>query len=802
MATLRIIGVRHHSPACARLVRHVISQAKPWAVLIEGPSDMNARLDELRLPHTLPIALYSYCLPNLSAAAAATAAPAFAAPSDAVMHAHASWAPFCEYSPEWVALSDGHAAGAQVRFIDLPAWDPAFATVENRYSDHEQQVSQTLRDVALERGFDSTDSLWDHLFETNSSDNAKLETDLADYFDGFRGRVVHATDDDPMAHDRDPVREAYMGQWIAWAMQAAPADATVLVVCGGFHKPALHVIADRIDVAATAPFEPEVPTPPANLARVGSYLVPFSFHRLDSFTGYAAGMPSPGFYQALWQHGAQAGERMMFAAIARLRQRGQRVSTADAIAASQLAQGLAQLRSHTAPTRTDILDGLAGALIKEALRAPPPWSGRGVMSGNTDPYLIEIIHAFTGEARGTLAAGTPRPPLVDDIEQTCRNVGLAWTDKPTTVTVDIYDPTAVQQRQTLYRLLWLEIPGVDLVTRADVRRGKTRSTETWRLVHNDATTATLIERAVYGATLYAAALARITEQMRGADGVATIVAHMERAVRAGYHRLVPSLCTAAEAAIVSEPLFSHTGTALMTLANLHATETALAGGIAPLIRTVMERALWLLEAIDGADAPFDQATVGGIAAIRASLEFELPDFATIAAMCEGVWQRRLVAPSAPPAVRGACLGALWTFQTGVAVGADYTTAARTALTGTPALVLGDFLGGLFALAREAFRDSDLVLVIDERLTALDDEEFLHALPPLRRAFTFFPPAERRALAKRLLNRHAPDQASQATDVLLGTVADPELVATAQRRERSWLAVAAQYHLLSTSEAAS
>ena len=56
-----IIGVRHHSPACARLVKERIEQTRPRYVLIEGPVDFNQRLDELFLPHQLPIAIYSYC---------------------------------------------------------------------------------------------------------------------------------------------------------------------------------------------------------------------------------------------------------------------------------------------------------------------------------------------------------------------------------------------------------------------------------------------------------------------------------------------------------------------------------------------------------------------------------------------------------------------------------------------------------------------------------------------------------------------------------------------------------------------
>ena len=55
-----IVGVRHHSPACARLVRHLIAERKPTHILIEGPADLNPRLGEFLLGHELPVAVFSY----------------------------------------------------------------------------------------------------------------------------------------------------------------------------------------------------------------------------------------------------------------------------------------------------------------------------------------------------------------------------------------------------------------------------------------------------------------------------------------------------------------------------------------------------------------------------------------------------------------------------------------------------------------------------------------------------------------------------------------------------------------------
>ena len=57
---LHRVGVRHHSPACARLVEHTLRTVRPAVVLVEGPSDLNGRLGELLLDHELPIALFSF----------------------------------------------------------------------------------------------------------------------------------------------------------------------------------------------------------------------------------------------------------------------------------------------------------------------------------------------------------------------------------------------------------------------------------------------------------------------------------------------------------------------------------------------------------------------------------------------------------------------------------------------------------------------------------------------------------------------------------------------------------------------
>src|SRR5262245_5270794 len=251
--TATFIGVRHHSPACARLVRDTIRTLRPAHVLVEGPCDMNDRMDEVGLDHLLPVAIFtSY--------------------RDTVRH-HASWSPLCAHSPEWVALTEGRAAGAEVRFIDLPAWHPAFALRANRYSDAERRHSEAIERLCSVYALDNVDTLWDHVVEIEPE--AALAEGLTAYFDLIRG--------DAEASDQDTEREEHMAGWVRAALADA-GDRPVVVVTGGFHRPAL-VARLAGGAAAGGSAWPDVPTFPDG-AVGGSYLVPFSFKRLDAFDGY------------------------------------------------------------------------------------------------------------------------------------------------------------------------------------------------------------------------------------------------------------------------------------------------------------------------------------------------------------------------------------------------------------------------------------------------------------------------------------------------------------------------------------
>lgn len=698
---MKIVGVRHHSPACARLVDSVLRREKPACVLIEGPSDFNARLDELHLVHRLPLALFSFKRGQ-----------------------GGSWTPFCDYSPEWVALKTGKELGAEVRFMDLPAWHEAMHERLNRYSDRRAPSEYEL---AERLGFDDPDSLWDHLFEHPGED---LEGRLQRFFRTIREDVL----------PQDEVRERFMARCLGWARHTY--GESVVAVCGGFHAPFLEGGGDGQEWPTLAD-EPEA----------GSYLVPFSFKRLDSFAGYASGMPSPGYYQRVWDAGLrEASQGALQHAARRLRDKKLPISSADLIAANTLTEGLARLRGHQVPLRTDLLDGLVGALVKEALQARLPWSRRGPLSPDTDPVLVELVAAFSGERQGALAPGTPRPPLVADVRAQLDALGLLPSSPARQVTVPAGSPACY----CLRRLELLSLPGFRRLREAPLE-------EDWALQETLELESALVEASLYGSDLESAAAAVLEEGLALALDSASLATLLALSVRAGLPRLSQVARERVRQALDQETDLGRLGAAITQLFGLYRQNLGAFG-----LPTAFARGLWLLEGLEGANRQVLQAIV----ALR-DLHKLAPDLELARELAEGVVRRRL--QEAPVELRGAALGYLWSLE----LGPGEDEASQAVRTIAPPEQLGDFLAGLFALAREEVQRAEgLLTLLDSLLGGLDPKDFLRALPGLRLAFGFFPPRERQQVAAVIARLHG----RESTFEVLHSAADPELVARAMQLE--------------------
>ena len=784
---LHVLGVRHHSPACARRVEAALRKIRPRHILIEGPADFNERLCELTEPwrgledpgvrqaHRLPLSLFTWYRSE--------------------ERTFSSWTPFCRHSPEWVALSQGKELGAQVRFFDLPAWSRAFVGVRNRYSDHPDRAEDYQRRLCEKVGVDDLDSLWDHLFEQQEEEG--LGESLDTYFRNLRGQTE--------AGPRDAPREAYMARCVAWALREAvqAGGGEVVVVCGGWHQPSLEGV-----VAGEEAEFPEVPAPEDSSATYGTYLVPYSFRRLDSFVGYEAGMPSPAWYDLCWTEGPErAADQLLQRLVRRLRERKkQNVSTADLIACHSAAQALARLRGHRRLGRTDLLDGIAISLVKGALDQPLPWSRRARLSAGVEPLLVEAVRVFSGDQEGELAPGTPRPPLVHEVEEQLRSSDLYPTRQPRSLFLDLARPDDRRKSRLLHRLRVLRISGYTRQSGPNSAIDEVLK-ESWEIRRHERMDSDLIEAAAWGGSLETAAARCLEESMLGAGGLREKARLLEEAVFVGVETLTTRVLGEVAAGVHAEPDFAVVGAALeATLGAWRHGELLGAAGTTQLgvvVEACYDRGLWLLEGLVGPEEPASEELLEAIANLRDAARFSSGRYGAglnlPAARAEGVMQRRAVDPHAPPAVRGAALGYLWSTGGWVDPAEAVVHATNAVRAAARPQTTGDFLAGLFRLAREEVGASpSLIQVIDGLVQELILDDYLIALPALRMAFGYFPPMERRRLAEQIVALHGGQPAEART--LMKLDVSPNEVLRGAQLDRSITARAARFGLQDGEEA--
>jgi len=703
---LHVVGVRHHSPACARLVLAVLERVDPAVVLIEGPSDCNAGLSELALDHVPPIAIFTHHL--------AAEGPV------------SSFSPLCAFSPEWAALRWAFDHKKLVRFADLPSWSKAFVGVENRYRDEDDRYERALAALCARTGTSDLDAMWDHLFEGRTPE--ELEPALEVYFRHIRG--------DTPASERDAPREAFMRAYASWALS----HGDVVLVCGGYHAPAMDGV---------LPGGPE-PAPPEPPLGGRSHLVPWTYARMDSFAGYQAGMPSPMWWELEWSLGAGVAEAMLDRTIRALREGGRGPTVADHIAVRANVEGLAALRGHESPKRVDVLDGLLAALVREPLPGPPPWSQRGVVTGDLHPILATILRTFTGDRVGRLSPKTARPPLLRDVHETLDRLGLAPPKIPAVLSLDWRVSDEREKLRVLHRLRLLQIPGF-VRMHGPAWGTDARMYEAFRLVWRPDQDPAIIEASRWGSTLEGAVTLCLSHRLLAADSLAARVEALGDAAFVGLTKLAGEVADLVANAMATTSSFGALGPAIEKLLGLwrHGEWLEVVGSplLSPILRAAGERALTLMAGIKGTDLlPADLSAMRQVADLLRhgeALGLSPEDG-------HDALSRRVCDRSAPAMLRGAALGAIWSLST---ESAPVDPAIEGALLASSEGRLGDYLAGLFALARGgALGDGRLVGAVDVALGELEDEAFLAALPSLRLAFSWFPPAERARIGELLATR--------------------------------------------------
>lgn len=731
--------VRHHSPACAWHLRELIQREKFASILIEGADDITNLIDFILDEKTrAPFAVYTTYIAEKRE-------------DNSLPDRFSAYYPFCDYSPELVALREGKKAGATLKFIDLTF--PEQITHEAADAHGEQQPRSLLDESYLQHsdyltalakkcGARDHHELWDTLFEANfwQISTAEFINRVAAYC--FLARYHYSQE--TLERDGTLAREQAMAAAICEEQKSGAEK--ILIVTGGFHTAVLPVLVEK------------KPTRPKRLQTTEktaqTVMLRYSFDQLDSLNGYAAGMPSPHFYQQFWESldksaTPEAASKETVTQIlvevgrmTRAKDLQNQLSTADEIAALAQTLRLAEFRGHAGfPTREDLLDGVRSCFVK------------GAMDGEGAILMQIVLQTLAGNAIGDIPANVGVPPLVEDFRRRCAQQKLNIADStPKKLSLDLYRQE--NHRRTSRFLHGLSLLGVYFATATaspDFSRGLRLELrhEQWEYRWTPLTESRLVENSVYGATVEEAVLARLQEKIAHletegkANSASEAVKILILACQVGLQQHVgEKLAGLIESKIAADAWFASLAEAVSQLRLLwNAREPLAASSLAAipeLLKTAYARACFLLPNIVNAPENEFQETVESLCVLRELLAGENAEYFDAEIYYEAV-ENAVKANACPPLLAGACYGLLLN-------GGRFSPAET--LRQTEANLLSadkksvSFLSGLLRTAREiAWTQTEFLELLDRYLRGWTENEFLQILPEMRLAFSYLTPRE-------------------------------------------------------------
>lgn len=456
---VHILGIRHHGPGSARNVKQFLEQQKPDLVLVEGPPEADSILEWVTHAELKPPVAILCFQPD--------------------QPEHSFFYPFAEFSPEWQAILYARANKIPVRFMDLPtAHQFAIEQAEKKEGASLTQdaavAAETNEEIVLRRdpvsylaeaaGFSDGEKWWEQMFEQRLNNE--------EVFDAVYEAMEVLREHHPSKEQRlEQLREAWMRKTIRQAEREMYQH--IAVICGAWHAPALKQMPKQKEDNDLLKGLPKVKTE--------CTWIPWTYNRLSYFTGYGAGIGSPGWYDHIWNYPTDDGTRWMAKVAKLFREQQMDISVAHVIEAVRLAESLASLR------------GLSKAGLDELNEAT-----LSVLCNGEEIKLSLVSRALiVSDKIGEVPADSPKPPLQMDIEKLQKRLRLPATADWKDYTLDLRKEMDLERSVLLHRLQLLGIGW----GQPSATTGKGTFKEQWRLQWQPEFSIHIIERGTWGNTV-------------------------------------------------------------------------------------------------------------------------------------------------------------------------------------------------------------------------------------------------------------------------------------------------------------
>jgi hypothetical protein len=521
-----IFGVRHLSPAASWHLRNLLDRVRPKLVLIEGSDDANQLIPHIVSPKSkLPIAILAYT-------------------ADAPVRTFVY--PLATYSPEYQALVWCQENKAKARFMDLPSSvflglmdrDDGTAVVEPENvekkkddlnpdgdddTDTEGPVTEAVAtrasvydQIAVLAGEPDYETYWERQFEQLRADESYLNAARS------YGAELRGMEDFSTRHAAENlVREAYMRRKIQEAVAAGIKPDQIVVVTGAFHASALG---------------PELPPMTdeefAGLRKRDSRmtLMPYSFFKLSSQSGYGAGNHAPAYFEMVWNafnenRAASLPTLFLTNVVRELRAGGTFRSTADVIEGVRLAEAMAGMK-NSLPTLRELQDAAVTLL------------------GQGDPSVVRepLLRVEVGTAIGALAKGVSQTSIQDDFYRELARLKLEQfkVSVRRELDLDLRENRRVKSVEAafldlhrssfLHRLAVLEVPFAE---KAAVRQEGTTWAERWVLQWTPEAEIAIVEAVLLGETIELAVAFKFKQRLEKCTSIAEAATIIRQACECG-----------------------------------------------------------------------------------------------------------------------------------------------------------------------------------------------------------------------------------------------------------------------------
>lgn len=720
MGGVTLFGVRHLSPASAYHLRQALNSAQPQLVLVEGPSDLNDQMHWLCHPRTeFPAAILAY-----------TQTP----PVHTILY------PFAQYSPEIQAILWAHEHQVKCQFMDLPS--SVFLSLQKALPlEPEQQEEQDSPSGSTTESVyqrletltgESHDTFWERNFE-QIPHSAAYQTAC----NTFGQQLREATQDIPRRTAETLVREAYMKRTIQAAIDAGTPAEKIFCVCGAFHVAGLETCAPMTDQEAKS-----LPT-----ADSAATLMPYSYYRLSSRSGYGAGNKAPAYFELLWDamndKGLDTAPYLYLTHLAtEHRKAGNIVSSAEVIEAVRLAETLCAMRNSRLPCLADLRDAAITTMGH----------------GNFSELAVATAATEIGTKIGSLPEGVSRTSIQEDFYRQLKALRLEKfrTAELQRLDLDLREKLNVRSEQAAltdlrrsFFLHRLRVLGIHFATQLVSRQDSANWGEYWELRWTPDAEIEIVESALLGDSVEGAAAFALKER---AEQSTTIAAAAQIFVDA-------FLCGMPEAAAHALSVLQGLSVDAAALADVAATAEHLsmvvrygdlrrfdAAPVIPLLSQLYLRACLTLEdacICDNKAAPAVIEAMGRLNALQLNHDF----------LDETRWLDLLSDVSDRDDLNTRCSGFAMAILLERGAASEELLArevSRRLSPGVPADLGAGWFEGLAAKNRYALITRlSLWRHLSDYLDNLDDIAFRRALVFLRRAFADFSPSEKSDIAENL-----------------------------------------------------